>query len=97
MKTITTLTAKPLNYAIIKSDKSKTGEFIKITFLVEKEQDDKGNYYGSKKLDVLEVFDTYSSDFEPLTHKDILEVKLTGLFVNYKYSLTGFEITKREK
>ena len=43
MKTITTLTAKPLNYAIIKSDKSKTGEFIKITFLVEKEQDDKGN------------------------------------------------------
>lgn len=95
MKQLVQIVAKPLNYAKIKSDKSQTGEFIKITFLVEKPEDAKGEFYGSKKLDIVEIFDTLTDDYEPLMDKTIESVRLTGVYNNYKFTLTGFDVLKR--
>lgn len=95
MKQLVQLIAKPLNYAVIKSDKSSTGEYIKISFLVEKPDDAKGEFYGKKKLDYVEIFDTLTDDYKPLMDKTIESVRLTGLYNNYKFALTGFDILKR--
>jgi len=63
--------------------------------LVEKPDDSKGEFYGKKKLDYVEIFDTLTQDFEPLMDKTIESVRLTGIYNNYKFVLTGFDILKR--
>ena len=97
MKSLVQFNATPLNYSKIKSEKSKTGEFIKITFLVEKPDDTKGTYYGDKNLDVLEVFDTYTSEYDELLDTAVTSVRLSGIFSNFKFTLTGYDNIKKGK
>lgn len=91
MKKLVQIIAKPLNYSIIESDKSKTGKFIKIEFLVEVKDENNGNYYGDKACKVLEIFDTLTDDYKPLMDKTIQSVRLAGVYNNYKFTLTGFD------
>lgn len=97
MLEIKKITVKPINMARMKSEKSTTGEFIKITFLHELPNDAKGNFYGKKKLEVIEIFEEYTEEtFGAFNDLTISSVVLLGIYANYKFRLMGFEDIKKD-
>ena len=97
MLEIKKITVKPLNMARMKSEKSTTGEFIKITFLHELPSDSKGNFYGKKKYEVIDIFEEYSEEtFGAFNDLNITSVVLLGIYANYKFRLMGFEDIKKD-
>ena len=59
--------------------------------MVEKPEDKNREYYGEKNLDYLEVFDTYTPEYDALLDAKITSVRLSGIFSNFKFTLTGFD------
>ena len=97
MLEIKKITVKPLNMARMKSEKSETGEFIKITFLHELPPESKGNFYGKKKFEVIEIFEPYTGEtFGAFNDLNITSVVLLGIYANYKFRLMGFEDIKKD-